>query len=259
MTIRNKMKYTFGDTKTADDRLLRIATFFNPKAHDFICNHLEKEINCAIDLGCGPGHTTNMLQLATSAKKVIGLDISGNFVDAAKSYYPNLTFRVHDITQGGFPEKADCMYSRFLLSHLTDINAVLNLWIKELNNDGMLFIDELEEIQTNYEIFKEYLEISTELVSSQGASLFIGKQLENEAQSLNVVFNESIILPVENKTAAWWFYPNTVSVWKTDTYIKNMLSETEREYISNKLLEISETEDNISNITWKMKRLIIKK
>ena len=38
------MRYTFGDTITANDRLKRIADFFNPLAAEFILKNLNTRI-----------------------------------------------------------------------------------------------------------------------------------------------------------------------------------------------------------------------
>ena len=76
---------------------------------------------------------------------------------------------------------------------------------------------------------------------------------------MNVIYNESIILPVENSMAAWWFYPNTVSIWKTSDFVKELITDEQREQISRQLFEMDESKSRGKDIIWIMKRIIIKK
>jgi trans-aconitate methyltransferase len=79
------MRYTFGTTKKAADRLGNIASFFNPLAGEFITNHINREIETALDLGCGPGFTTDMIYRALKCKKVYGFDNSKEMLEYAKN------------------------------------------------------------------------------------------------------------------------------------------------------------------------------
>jgi len=252
-------KYTFGDTPTADDRLKRIASFFNPQAENFIRPFLNGKVDIALDLGCGPGHTTSMLANVTKANKVVGLDFSEKFIESANRHYTGLEFKVHDVTQTPFPMNANIIYCRFLQSHLNNTEKVINSWMNELMPGGMLFIDELENIKTENEDFNFYLEIGDKLIASQGANLYIGDQINRDVKNLNVLYNESIILPVKNHMAAWWFYPNTVSIWKTSDFVKDLVTDQKREQIARKFFDMAENKSEQSDITWIMKRIVIKK
>jgi len=77
------MRYTFGTSEAAARRLKEIAKLFNPLAHQFIRHYINGPINSAIDLGCGPGFTTDMLSKATDCPNVYGLDTSPNLLNLA--------------------------------------------------------------------------------------------------------------------------------------------------------------------------------
>ena len=257
--MNTQTQYTFGDTLTADDRLKRIASFFNPLARNIISEIIDQPVRQAVDIGCGPGYTTAMVSSATKAEITTGLDKSEKFIEAAKSRFPELKFKLHDITEYPFPVTADFMYCRFVISHMSNISYLINNWMSNLNDNGLLFIDELEDIFTENKLFKKYLDINTRLIKSQGANLFIGGEIVKAVPGLNMVYNESAILPVQNRMAAFWFYPNTVSVWKNNDFVKNIIQEDERSRIAQELFNLSESNDTTTNITWKMKRIIIKK
>ena len=55
------VEYTFGTNSAAALRLEEIGKYFNPRAADFIRQFASGVPDIAVDLGCGPGFTTNML------------------------------------------------------------------------------------------------------------------------------------------------------------------------------------------------------
>lgn len=253
------MRYTFGHTNTAAERLHRIAEFFNPMAFDFICDNLVSDVHRVADLGCGPGFTTDMLAKASHAAEVFGIDISEYFIDICRNQFPEYTFIQGDVTNLESEQKYDLLYCRFLLSHLKDIPKLFKSWMEALKPGGMIFIDELEDIITDLPVFKKYLEISTALVQSQGAELYIGKHLDDHIKGFQTKTNQSDILPVQDSLAAGWFYPNTISIWDSEGFISTLINEIERKAISAKLLELHTNNEKASNITWKMKRIVLTK
>ena len=252
-------RYTYGHSFTAADRLKRIADFFNPLSYNFIRENLGNPYGQVVDMGCGPGYTTDMLAQATQAKEVFGIDISKYFVEVARKNYPDYTFATANVTHLNSTLKYDMIYCRFLLSHLRDIQSLFKHWSTLLNPGGYICIDELEDIFTENTVFKRYLEINTALIRSQGADLFIGRKLNNFINGFQMICDQSDTIPVKDYMAAGWFYPNTISIWETEEYVKRTVNEDEKQSISAALLRIHEQQKGESNITWKMKRIIVTK
>jgi SAM-dependent methyltransferase len=253
------MKYTFGTGTINEKRLKSIAGFFNPLAKNFIKNHLDGTVHNVIDLGCGPGFTTNMLSEIIDCHTITGLDTSEGYIKAARCNYPHLQFVLQDVTKPPFPVNADVMYCRFLLSHLVNVLSVVNNWIKELAPGGRIFIDEVEAVITELPVFKRYLQVNDELIRSQGAQLFIGKTLAHMNFRGTIIRNSCDIHPVCNWKAASWFYPNTISIWETEEYVLHTVSENQRKKIAYELKEIMESKNENSDITWHMRRIVIAK
>ena len=256
--MSKSMKYTFGTDNTAKSRLKAIAGFFNPLAKAFVRKHLPGPVGAAMDLGCGPGFSTRMLCETVDCGTVYGLDNAEDFIQAARKENPDLKFIQHDITRAPFPVKADIMYCRFLLSHIPDPASVINLWIAQLNPNGLIFLDEVEDVITQNSTFKRYLEINDGLVRSQKTDLFVGKRLAGIQYKGTVLQNSCDTLPVRNSEAASWFYPTAVSVWEKEEYVLNNVTDAERKKISAELKKIMETRDDKSDITWKMRRVAIR-
>jgi len=78
-------RYTFGDTPPAARRLDLLAALFEPPTASFLRRDALQQPGLAIDLGCGPGHTTRLVALTTGAVRTVGLDTSEAFLEAARA------------------------------------------------------------------------------------------------------------------------------------------------------------------------------
>jgi trans-aconitate 2-methyltransferase len=253
------MKYTFGASHAAASRLEAIARFFNPRAAQLIGQYVANPVRVAVDLGCGPGFTTDMLHRATRAQDTYGLDNSAEFLALARDWLPHCHFFRHDLTQIPFPITADVMYVRFVLSHLPNPVEVVRNWVTQLAVGGILVIEEVEGIDTEIEVFKRYLLTSEALVASQGTRLFVGGELADRDYHVGVLLDERAILPVPDGQAATWFLPNTLTVWRESQCVLERLGLPEIAKISNALQSLATSGEQRSHITWKMRRLVLKR
>jgi trans-aconitate 2-methyltransferase len=251
------LRYTFGNTITAAGRLQRMAEFFNPLSADFIRQNINGKIGHVADMGCGPGYTTRMLADVTRAGKVTGLDQSDFFIEQARINFPYLAFRKEDVTKMNPGKKYDLLYCRFLLSHLTNLPDLIRLWLSCLQTGGKLILDEFEDVITEVPLFKTYIQISGALVKSQGAELHVGRTLNEAIAGFHAEVNQTQLVPVRNWMAAGWFYPNTTGAWKDSEYIKRNFPDNYINPISEELLEIYNCKKDESNITWKMKYIVL--
>lgn len=252
-------EYTYGTDMSAALRLEDIAKFFNPLAKNLIQKFVLDTPDTAIDLGCGPGYTTNMLSEASGCHQTFGLDASVEFLGMAAQNFPRCTFQQHDITEIPFPVPADIMYTRFLLCHLRKPAEVISAWLTQLRPDGLLFIDELDGIDTELEVFRKYLSTAEGIVGTTGASLYVGKILVCAEYDAEILHNECISLPVMNCQAASWFFPNTQTIWNKNQYVLDHIIPEKRRAINQELYRLKMSNDSQSNITWKLRRIVLKK
>ena len=252
------MRYTFGNSDAAAKRLGEIAEVFNPRAAEFVRAYLPTRVGVAVDLGCGPGFTTEMLAAATGAKRVIGLDKSPDFLRMARERLPGCEFVEHDVTRTPFPCGApNVLYARSLLSHLPGPVALVDRWADQLAPGGVLLVEELEAIATHLPVFRRYLEVNTALIASQGAELFVGETLARGDYRNRLLCNAPTGFPVPTCRAASWFLANVSTVWQTDPFIHARVPPAERESIRAELTRLAALPPGESAIAWTMRRLVV--
>ena len=74
--------YTFGDSDLAERRLELLGTTFQDTTRDFLRAQALAEPALAVDLGCGPGHTTVLLRDTLHPKQTLAVDWKGETAPA---------------------------------------------------------------------------------------------------------------------------------------------------------------------------------
>ena len=185
-------RYTYGDSELAAERLGLIAETFEPTTRSFLerARPTRASVHLALDLGCGPGHTTRLLHEVLGAARTVGLDASGPYVmRARRSAAAGVDFAVHDATAVPFPiGPPDVVYARLLLAHLPAPTEVVARWSSALARDGVLLLDDLEAIETEDAACSAYLdEVALPVVRAQGGELLVGPTLHAMADLAGTV------------------------------------------------------------------------
>ena len=102
-----------------------------------------------LDLGCGNGIVANILSIGTPERKVYGVDLSSDRIEAAKRISqdnPNLQFVAGDVNTVSF-ERFDIVTLIDLLHHMPyrEQDALLNKIYNKLNEGDLLIIKDLEK------------------------------------------------------------------------------------------------------------------
>jgi SAM-dependent methyltransferase len=170
-------RYTYGDSDLAGDRLELVADLFEPTTAAFLRSVGGTPL-VAVDLGCGPGRTTALIRAITGSKRMFGVDRSHAFARRARAA-TGLGFLVADVASPTLPlAEADLVFARLLLAHLRDPMRTVARWSTILTIGGRVLIDDLEEIETDDDLFRSYLdEVALAVVRRQGGALFVGPVL----------------------------------------------------------------------------------
>ncbi|HEX3848211.1 MAG TPA: trans-aconitate 2-methyltransferase [Steroidobacteraceae bacterium] len=102
----------------------------------------------AIDLGCGPGNSTEVLAARFPEAEVSGLDSSSDMVEAARARMPGTSFAVADIEQWNDPGPFDVILANAVFQWLPDHETLFPALVAKLDAGGGLAIqmpDNLDE------------------------------------------------------------------------------------------------------------------
>lgn len=168
--------YIFGDTDVAARRLDLVAQAWTGPSTAFLRDDVPKRPRRALDLGCGPGHTTRLVAATTGASTTVGIDSSESFIArAGTDPQPGVAFLEHDLMDLPFPTgRANLMYARFVLSHIPRPDRVVRAWMTQLELGGVLALDEVEWIRTDDAVLRRYLTILSALLAARGSALAAG-------------------------------------------------------------------------------------
>jgi SAM-dependent methyltransferase len=218
------MPYTFGDNEEASRRLRRLAEVYEPEARGLLerardsgSRHAPR---LAVDLGCGPGWTTHLLDAVLMPQRTVGLDSSERYVAEARGNFPRLEFMRHDILQTPFPVGApDLFFCRFLLTHLVSPQTALQAWARIAAAEAMLLIHETERIESAHPALRRYYELLAQMQQHHGQALHVGAILDASfaGSGWQVRQSGSLVLEKPARNMAQLHLPN-LRTWSRNEY-----------------------------------------
>jgi SAM-dependent methyltransferase len=267
--------YALGDNPLAGDRLALLADVFGPTSEALIRAHAPTRPEMAVDLGCGPGHTTRMLARALQPARTVGLDASSAFVERAAGpeteadvarHGPlpgSVTYRVHNCTRVPWPvPPAPVAFARYLLAHLPDPAGVVDIWCSALAPGGRLLLDEVEHIDTDVRAFATYLEVSGAMIRHHGAELYVGRVLRDLSppDGCEIVVSRTATIGPTTTAVARLFAMNLVT-WRHDPYVVAEVAGDRIDQLTADLDELVEVVDHPARgrITWTHRQLVLRR
>jgi len=250
-------KYTMGDNDVAGERLALLSELFGPTSAALIEHISRPGRRLAVDLGCGPGHTTALLALRGRTERTVGLDASPNFVERARRRYRSLEFGVHDITQTPFPTPAaDLLFARFLLAHLPEPATVIDTWCSQLAAGGRLATEETERIDTDVDTFMLYEQTTASMIAYYGANLYVGattRDLPPPSGTRVVVSQATEVRPATAVVAR--VYAMNLATWRHDPFIIDTVAPSIIETISEGLTDL-QSSDAIDQLVFRNRQVV---
>jgi SAM-dependent methyltransferase len=177
------MSYTFGDHEEASRRLRRLSELYEPETRGLLelgrDSGPPRTLRLAVDLGCGPGWTTQLLDEVLKPQRTVGLDSSERYIAEARANCPQLEFLRHDILQTPFPVEApDLFLCRFLLTHLPSPQMALRAWSEVAAPGATLLIHETEGLESAHPALRRYYELVGQMQRHYGQELNVGAVLD---------------------------------------------------------------------------------
>jgi len=214
--------YAFRDTELAARRLALVSEVFASATRAFVEASVTARPQVLIDLGCGPGYSTELLADATRAERIIGLDISEAYVAAANARgRTSIEYLRHDVTELPLPgAPADVVYCRLLLAHLPHVVDTVLRWVTQVRPGGLLMLDEVECIDTGHPVLDFYEAVVVGLVAAKGGPMYAGPVLAtlSNGDGWAVRSSEVRVVPVATAAAARMYGMN-LAVWRDDPWV----------------------------------------
>ena len=107
---------------------------------DLVRNISRDRAKVVVDLGCGPGNSTEVLTERYPSASVIGIDTSPDMLDAARRRLPHVTFELADIADWQAPGAVDVILANASLQWLPDHRALYPALIAKLSAGGCLAV-----------------------------------------------------------------------------------------------------------------------
>ena len=105
-------------------------------------------VAAAVDLGCGPGNSTELLRARFPAARLAGIDSSPDMIAAARQRLPDVRFELADIAAWEAAAPLDLVFANAVLQWLPDHAALLPRLLAQLAPGGTLAVqmpDNLDE------------------------------------------------------------------------------------------------------------------
>jgi trans-aconitate 2-methyltransferase len=109
-------------------------------ARDLLAAIPTAEARFVVDIGCGPGNSTELLVQRFPGAKVSGLDSSPDMIEAARKRLPQLQFEVAQIDRWADEGPFDVIFANAVLQWLPDHATLLPALASKLASGGSLAI-----------------------------------------------------------------------------------------------------------------------
>lgn len=241
----SRSHYTFGDNSLAARRLTLLADTFERSSRAFLERIPLAPIQIALDVGCGPGHTTRLLADVCRANHVVGFDQSPAFVELANAHYATderLAFRCCNVLDATLAlPKAQLAFCRFLLTHLAEPVRAMENVLERLEPGGHLVVEEIERLEGQTPLLRRYYELVSALQANHGQSTTIGTQLEGHVKRLNAavtITSSECQRLVLTGTEMPELHLMNIATWRRDPKIGTVATNEELDAIERGLAEL---------------------
>jgi trans-aconitate 2-methyltransferase len=256
------MTYTFGDTDIAGLRLKLLADVYESSSGEFLRSLKLMRPRLCIDLGCGPGYTTELVQQTLLPVRTIGIDQSEQFLErAVQRKTESMQFLRHDVTSMPLPvEPADLLYCRFLLTHLREPSHVLSGWLPFVTPTGVLALEELEHMHSAHPVLSEYYGIVEAMQDAHGQEMYIGKRLEVIARETpwQVVETRVARLSIPGKQMARLHHLN-IQTWKQDPFIRKSYTREHIDELESQLGNLAQGDADVPDVDYGMRQIVCRR
>jgi ubiquinone/menaquinone biosynthesis C-methylase UbiE len=255
--------YTFGDSDLAAQRLERLARVFEPGSRALLERFARVDGALALDLGSGPGFTTRLVAEHVRTERVTGLEQSPKLLEQARRVHGSerVSFAPADVSVPPFPTPpAALIYSRFLLTHLRNPEAVIRSWASAAEPGALLILEETAELTGKHPAFPRYYALVERMQQHYGQRMYIGRELAAlaECPEWSLVSAEIPVFPLPAADMARLHFLN-VGTWSKDPFARDNYREAELSELAAELERIATGEVSAPPVSCAMGQVVLRR
>ena len=107
---------------------------------DLVARIMISNPETVIDIGCGPGNSTQIIHRRWSNADIVGLDSSQKMIEKAREDYPSQKWMVGDASDLDTNQKYDIVFSNATLQWIPDHDVLIPRLFNTVNKDGVLAV-----------------------------------------------------------------------------------------------------------------------
>ncbi len=258
----SRPSYTFGDNDVAAERLRHLADAFALSSRAFLARLAREPIRRAVDLGCGPGYTTSLVQDVTGARTLVGLDSSPRLLARARRQAPRgVVFAEHDITTVPFPAPpADLVYGRFIVTHLAAPERALAGWTHAAAAHGRLALEETAGVSSEDPTLARYYGLVEQMQAAHGQRMHVGRDLADLGRRAGWVVESFQLAPVTLPSpVAARLHALNFRTWRHDPFIAATVPAAELNALGASLDDLAAGVRPGAPACWQIAQVILRK
>jgi SAM-dependent methyltransferase len=252
--------YTFGDSDLAARRLALVAATFARTTRQFLLTRAGPAPAFAIDLGCGPGFTTELIRATVGPARILGVDSSPAFVAAAAKRIADDRTRLLCADALDLPLEvtdADLIFARMLLTHLRDPLAAVDVWRGRLSGRGRLLLEEVDSIATEDATLAGYLELQREMLAANDHTLYVGPVLDAGLREHPALRSNAVVELSPPAAVAARMFAMNLETWRNRPEVTDAHEPAELHALAASLERIAQGEDAAPPLTWRLRHLVL--
>lgn len=122
------------------DGYLKFESQRNRPIEDLISRIPIQKPEMILDMGCGPGNSTKILQKHFPEARIKGIDRSETMLERARQELPNLEWILADISEFHPHLECDIIFSNATLQWIPDVEQILQMWFSLLSPGGVIAV-----------------------------------------------------------------------------------------------------------------------
>jgi len=180
-----------------------------------------------LDVGCGPGSITRGFAERLAPGQVIGLDLAGDILaaarqDAAARGLANLQYEEGSVYQLPFPDASfDVVFAHQVLQHLREPGAALRELLRVVRSGGLVAVRDVDWGTASYwpadPWIDRFVEVHLKTFYRNGGEPRIGRQLRG-------LFNAADVTDLQITSSVWCYATPSETVEWGESYAERLLT-----------------------------------